>query len=251
MSEMQRLAAATRALEAPTSAVLNSRLASAYGALRDARRSPATRAAAARSIQLTSGQLLSIKAWRPSALAALLPADRPSLQAILDAGDELAVLGDDVNGTPHWRISAPDPEAALVAYYHEGQQAYGIPWQYLAAINFVETATGRIHGLSVAGAQGPMQFMPATWATYGHGDVNDPREAVLAAARYLRARGGPADMDSALYAYNQSHNYVRAIDIFAQQIAGDADAFTVYYNWSVVVPTSEGPALIPEGWTSG
>jgi membrane-bound lytic murein transglycosylase B len=247
---MQRLAAATHQLEAPNFAVLDARLVAAYATLRDPKRPAASRAAAARTIQLATSQLLSNTSWRPVALAALKPADRASVQAILDAGDELTVLGDEVNGTPQWRISAPDPAPALLEDYHEGEGAYGIPWQYLAAINFVETAMGRIHGLSVAGAQGPMQFMPATWAAFGRGDVNSPHDAVLAAARYLHARGGPASMDAALYSYNNSHSYVRAIDIFARQVATDPDAYTLYYNWQVIVPTREGPAVIPEGWAS-
>jgi membrane-bound lytic murein transglycosylase B len=247
---MQRLAAATNRLQAPNPAVLDARLVSAYATLRDPRRSAAAHATAARTIQLATSQLLSNSGWRPAALAALKPADRASVQAILDAGDELTVLGDEVNGTPQWRISAPDPAPALMADYREAEAAYGIPWQFLAAINFIETAMGRIHGLSIAGAQGPMQFMPATWAAFGRGDVNNPRDAVLAAARYLHARGGPASMDAALYSYNNSHHYVRAIDIFAQQVATDPDAYTLYYNWQVIVPTRDGPAVIPEGWTS-
>ena len=248
---MRRLAAATRALEASSSGALNARLASAYAALRDPHKPAAGRAAAARAIQLATAQLLATPAWRPAAIAALKPSDRPSLGAILSAGDELTPLGDEVSGTPQWRISAPDPADRLADNYHEGERAYGIPWQYLAAINFVETAMGRIHGLSVAGAQGPMQFMPATWATFGRGDVNNPRDAVLGAARYLRASGGPGNMDAALYSYNRSNHYVRAIDIFAEQVAADPDAFTLYYNWQVMVPTSDGPAVIPEGWSSG
>ena len=247
---MQRLAAATRALEASSSGALDARLVSAYASLRDPQKPAAGRAAAARAIQLATAQLLATPAWRPAAVAAVKSSDRPSLDAILSAGDELTPLGAEVSGTPQWRITMPDPMASLADHYHEGERVDGIPWQYLAAINFVETAMGRIHGLSVAGAQGPMQFMPATWATYGRGDVNNPRDAVLAAARYLHARGGPADMDSALYSYNPSQHYVRAIDIFAQQVATDPDALTLYYNWQVIVPTSDGPALLPEGWTS-
>ena len=225
-------------------------MASAYATLRDARQSVSRREAAARAIQLGSAQLLSNPTWQGRVLAALAPADSASLQAALDAGNELGAIGDPGDSLPHWRITPPPPAAALLADYREAERTYGIPWQYLAAINLVETAMGRIQGLSVAGAQGPMQFMPQTWATYGRGDINDPRDAIVAAARYLHARGGPQDMDAALYAYNQSHHYVRAIDIFAQQVATDQDAYRLYYSWQVVVPTTSGPALLPEGWSS-
>ena len=45
--------------------------------------------------------------------------------------------------------------------------AYGIPWQVLAAINEVETDYGRDLSVSSAGAEGWMQFLPASWAQYG------------------------------------------------------------------------------------
>ena len=69
----------------------------------------------------------------------------------------------------------------------------GCPWRYLAAIHLVETGTGRIRGTSAAGAQGPMQFLPATWEAYGGGgDINDTRDAIHGAARYLAANRAPA-----------------------------------------------------------
>jgi hypothetical protein len=62
-----------------------------------------------------------------------------------------------------------------------------VRWFYLAAINFVETDFGRVAGPSSAGAQGPMQFLPATWAIYGHGDIHRASDAIVAAARFLAA----------------------------------------------------------------
>src|SRR5690606_36754035 len=76
---------------------------------------------------------------------------------------------------------------------------------------------GRIRGLSVAGARGPMEFLPSTWNEpgIGEGDIDDPHDAIQAAARYLVRRGGPADMQRALRGYNNSPNYVRAVRIYA------------------------------------
>ena len=68
---------------------------------------------------------------------------------------------------------------------------------------------GRIRGTSTAGAKGPMQFLPSTWEAYGEGDIEDPDDAIMAAARYLANYGAPADMDRALFAYNHSDHYVR------------------------------------------
>jgi membrane-bound lytic murein transglycosylase B len=82
------------------------------------------------------------------------------------------------------RVGTALPVARLRAYYGEGQRRSGVAWQVLAAVNYVETDFGRLREASVAGAQGPMQFMPATWAAYGRGDVHDPHAAILAAARF-------------------------------------------------------------------
>jgi hypothetical protein len=54
-----------------------------------------------------------------------------------------------------------------------------------AAVNFVESAFGRVRSSSSAGVQGPMQFLPSTWAAHGlGGDVHDPRDAGLGAANW-------------------------------------------------------------------
>jgi membrane-bound lytic murein transglycosylase B len=145
-------------------------------------------------------------------------------------------------------IAPPAPEV-LLGYYREAQQAYGVQWQYLAAINLIETNMGRIRGLSSAGAQGPMQFMPATWASYGHGDVNNPHDAILAAGRYLKAHGAPQNMSRAIYAYNPSNLYVRAVQLYAQQMFANERAFLGYYSWQVYVQTTGGPVLLPVGFS--
>ena len=57
-----------------------------------------------------------------------------------------------------------------------------------------------------------MEFIPATWASYGRGgDVHDPRDAILGAARFLAAGGAAPDPRQALYRYNPSPLYVTAV----------------------------------------
>jgi len=186
-------------------------------------------------------------------VAAVLNGIPGPLRAVIQDNLSAAQQIDDLNGArttlPHWRIIVPPTSDVLLGYYRESQQSSGVQWQYLAAINLIETNMGRIQGLSSAGAQGPMQFMPATWASYGRGDVNNPRDAILAAGRYLHAHGGPQNMTRAIYAYNPSWLYVRAVQLYAKQMFDDPHAFLGYYNWQVYVQTTKGEVLLPEGFT--
>jgi SLT domain-containing protein len=177
------------------------------------------------------------------------PAVRSAIQDNLSAAQQIGDLNGTSSALPHWRIIAPPGPDMLLGYYNEAQQASGVAWQYLAAINLIETNMGRIQGLSSAGAQGPMQFMPATWASYGRGDVNNPHDAILAAGRYLHTHGAPQNMTRAIYAYNPSMLYVRAVQLYAQQMLANERAFLGYYNWDVYVPTSNGNVLLPEGFS--
>jgi membrane-bound lytic murein transglycosylase B len=114
-----------------------------------------------------------------------------------------------------------------------------VRWPLLAAVNLVESSFGRLRNDSTAGAQGPMQFMPSTWATYGRGDVHDPHAAILAAARFLHAGGAPAHERAALYAYNPSQRYVTAVEAYAR-VMSDPRAFRELYAWQVFVRTTAG-----------
>jgi membrane-bound lytic murein transglycosylase B len=181
----------------------------------------------------------------PQVLALVPPALRPTVKANTLAGAELRKLARPASRLPRWRIVAPAPAAALLASYRAADARLAVPWQYLAAIHLVETRMGRIRGTSSAGARGPMQFLPATWRRYGAGgDINATGDAVLAAARLLRANGAPADMARALYAYNPSRRYVRAVTAYAEQMRTDRRAFLGYHQWQVYY----GDTLLPEGY---
>jgi membrane-bound lytic murein transglycosylase B len=137
------------------------------------------------------------------------------------------------------------PAGTLLGYYREAQRRFRVAWPVLAAVNFVESAFGRMRNTSTAGAQGPMQFIPATWATYGlGGDVRDPHDAVLGAANYLHANGAPRDYRGALYRYNPSRLYVDAVLTYANRIRRDSRNFFTYYAWQVFVRTPDGTRRI-------
>lgn len=137
--------------------------------------------------------------------------------------------------------SFPDFAVKLMEFYREAQRRFDVPWHVLASVNFIESKFGRFQGPSSAGAQGPMQFMPATWDAYGAGgDVWDPHDAIMGAARYLSASGAPERMRDALYAYNHSDAYVDAIQLYAREMERDERRFYSYYFWQVFICTTEG-----------
>ncbi len=130
-----------------------------------------------------------------------------------------------------FKTSAPVDD--LAGFYKTSGSRHSIDWSYLASINYVESDFGRNNGPSSAGALGPMQFMPGTWADFGSGgDVMSPRDSIEAAARYLRAMGGPANMDRAIYRYNNDADYVASIQGFAAAFRSDPGWLARVYYWS-------------------
>jgi membrane-bound lytic murein transglycosylase B len=139
------------------------------------------------------------------------------------------------------KTGAAAPAPLLLAYYREGQRRFHVPWNVLAAVNFVESKFGKLRSASAAGAQGPMQFMPATWGRYGlGGNVHDPHDAILGAANYLRASGALRDLRGALHAYNPSAAYVDAVLRYARRIGSSRTLFYALYSWQVFVKTPAG-----------
>lgn len=176
------------------------------------------------------------------------PADlRDNLEANIRAGEQLRRLTKPGTKLPDWTIVEPAPAEELRRYYGEAEAEFGIPWAYLASVHLIESRLGRIRGNSSAGAQGPMQFLPSTWAAYGKGDINNTRDAIFGAARYLKASGAPANMGKALFAYNRSQLYVDAVTIYAQQMLEDERAFNGYYNWQVYYRLPDRDVLLEAG----
>ena len=131
---------------------------------------------------------------------------------------------------PEIRRGPPEPADVLRDHYREARRRSGVSATLLAAVNLIESDFGRVRNNSVAGAQGPMQFMPATWTTYGRGgDIHDPRDAILAAARFLAAAGARRDEAGALYRYNPSPLYVRAVSRYASAMRRDPLAYYGFY----------------------
>jgi membrane-bound lytic murein transglycosylase B len=114
----------------------------------------------------------------------------------------------------------------LLPIYRAAAIQYGVPWQILAAINEVETDYGSDLSVSSAGAEGWMQFEPATWLQYGvdaldagYADPYNPVDAIFAAARYLHAAGAAKNLHTAILAYNHSEAYAESVLLRAKLIS--------------------------------
>ena len=204
----------------------------------DSRAAPGPERLAERIAAAHSGVLAAVEDWRAEA------GDPPAKQAppeVIEPARELQELVRDLAARPKVVKPTlallpgpvrPEPLAELDAHYREAERRYGIGAHYLAAINLVETKFGRVKSKSTAGARGPMQFIPSSWKIYGEGgDIGDPRDAILAAARLLRANGAPRSYPRALYAYNPSRLYVAAVRAYARLIARSGHAVHYLYAW--------------------
>jgi membrane-bound lytic murein transglycosylase B len=187
-------------------------------------------------------RVMTVRRGLGDATLARLPTDvRGEARDTVLGRRQLAAIPRSPGRLPRVRVARAAPAAELRRHYAAAQRRFGVHWTVLASINFVESAFGRVRSASEAGARGPMQFLPATWRAYGMGgDIDEPRDAILAAANYLRQAGAPEDLDAALLAYNHSTSYVRAIRRFAERMRADKRAFLTYYAWQVFVRTPTG-----------
>ncbi len=172
-------------------------------------------------------------------IATLPPGLAPSIRLEVAATIDLRRLdGPPPKHPATLHLVPPLAAGALLADYRRAQSRFGVRWQVLAAINLIESAFGRVVNRSSAGAQGPMQFLPATWRAYGlGGNVHDARDAILGAANYLHASGAPGDERRALFAYNRSQLYVDAVLAYAREMTRDPLGYAIYYAWEASLPS--------------
>ena len=123
----------------------------------------------------------------------------------------------------------PPSSLYMSIYHHAADTCAGLSWTVLAAIGQVESGHGRNPSTSSAGAMGPMQFLPSTFAHYavdgdhdGLADIMNPYDAIYTAASYLCANGagnGGDALYSAIWHYNHADWYVQMVLALSQKYA--------------------------------
>ncbi len=148
------------------------------------------------------------------------------------------------SGGPSRRALTNIPQNYLDLYIAAARTCPGLPWSVLAGIGTVESDNGQsnlpgVHkGANSAGAEGPMQFLPATFAEYAvkadeQAKVSpyNPADAIYTAAKMLCANGArsgtPAGIARAIFAYNHSRTYVADVLTWAARYTIPAPTYAV------------------------
>ena len=216
---------------------------------------PDDRARAGVDYQLVLRELADRPDLDDEVLATLDPTASPAVEGIVRARQFLQQrsasrppqpLPDEL---PAWTIVEPEPIGTLLADYAEAERLTGIPWYWLAAIHLQETRMGRIQGVSTAGAVGPMQFLPTTWAACCTGDPTVTRDAIIGAATYLAQSDGPDDMAAAVYQYNPNDGYVAVVTAYATSLRDEPDLYPGYHAFQVFFGSSAGTVRLPVGYS--
>ncbi len=174
-------------------------------------------------------------------VAALISAPGPSIASL--TAQVRRVLGAqakvvDLRGQRPVTSGAPPRPGQISSYLQLFQASAAkycpqMSWTVLAAIGQIESADGQNMGPSSAGALGPMQFLPSTWAEWGINgfgppgppDIMNPFDAVPSAARMLCADGASsgteAGLRQAIFAYNHADWYVNEVLALAGRYAAE------------------------------
>jgi cell wall-associated NlpC family hydrolase len=153
-----------------------------------------------------------------------------------------AALSSALAGAATAAARAAIPPSYLTWYMDAAATCPGLPWSVLAGIGTAESGNGQsalpgVHsGANFAGAEGPMQFLPSTFAEYATGPDKplspyDAADAIYTTAAMLcatGARGGSAPgIENAVFAYNHAQWYVSEVMTQAGKYAAQGSSTAV------------------------
>jgi cell wall-associated NlpC family hydrolase len=163
---------------------------------------------------------------------------------------------------PSEQAIADIPRDYLPLYQQAAATCPGLSWSVLAAIGKIESDHGRSplpgvsSGSNAAGTQGPLQFLPDTFAQYAYpippGGANppspyNPANAIYAAARLLCQNGARdnREIQAALFAYNHDQRYVDQVLTQARQYQTTTPTTSPPATPSTNTPGKPSPAPLP------
>jgi hypothetical protein len=185
-------------------------------------------------------------------LAVLLPATAPPAIAAPQAARPQALVAN----------LAAIPARYLAWYQAAARTCPGLTWQVLAGIGTIESDNGRSyargvhHGQNRTGAEGPMQFEPATFAEYGMPvdrsarlSPYNPEDAIFSAAQMLcadgAAGGSAAGLRGAILADNHAHWCVRDVLALAARYTAAGKVRTARGHHPAGQPAGVGQGQVP------
>lgn len=151
--------------------------------------------------------------------------------------------------------------ADLQATAVQAAQAAGVdPNLYVSLIANGEGGFANPNGVSPKGARGPPQLMPATAASVGVKDINDPTQTIYGGARYLRQQMDTfGDPSLAVAAYNAGpgavHKYggvppYRETQDYVRRVMGGVNSSGSSASSDPDLPSAE-TIMKSYGWTAG
>jgi cell wall-associated NlpC family hydrolase len=166
--------------------------------------------------------------WLAAAAAIIATAFPIALVTLVALAIDPSQAFTDIPDGPSVLALSSIPPAYLTLYLSAARTCPGLSWSVLAGIGTVESDNGQsnapgVHsGANRAGAEGPMQFLPATFREYAvDADRSaaltpyNPSDAIYTAAAMLCANGAStgthAGIRHAIFAYNHSTAYVRDV----------------------------------------
>ena len=190
-------------------------------------------------VDLLVNQALSARLGLVHRVAALISAPGPSVGALTAQVRTVLGVGARVVDLRDSRLPVTTTKPGQISSYLQlfrasaAKYCPAMSWTILAAIGQIESADGQNVGPSSAGALGPMQFLPSTWAEWGIDgfgpagtpDIMNPMDAVPSAARMLCADGASsgtqAGLRQAIFAYNHADWYVNEVLALAAEYAAE------------------------------